>query len=94
MTERCLSMLRENIVLYKVYVLKQRKGGSEVVKHLSTHTPFFSSAKAAFLELHKLNFSKNYLVLMTKNNIQINAYRYQSVMGDRDYFDETMELRQ
>lgn len=29
---------------------------------------------------------------MTKNNKQINAYRYESIPGERDYFDNTMRL--
>lgn len=84
--------LFENIDTYRVYILKQCKNGSEVLKDLSTQTPFFSCAKIAFLELYKLQFDKNYLILMTKNNKQINAYRYQSIAGDRDYFDETMDI--
>lgn len=82
----------ENINIYRVYVIKQRRGGSEIITSLSTKTPFFSAAKAAFLELYKLPLDKNYLVLMSKNNKQINAYRYQSERGERDYFDETMGI--
>lgn len=85
--------LSENIDTYRVYILKQRKNGSEVLKDFNTITPFFSCAKIAFLELYKLQFDKNYLILMTKNNKQINAYRYQSIVGDSDYFDEKMELK-
>ncbi|NUF49540.1 hypothetical protein [Gilliamella sp. ESL0250] len=84
--------ISENINIYRVYVIKQRRGGSETITHLSTKTPFFSAAKAAFLELYKLSFDKNHLVLMSKNNKQINAYRYQSEKGDRDYFNETMGI--
>lgn len=82
----------ENMNVYRVYVIKQRRGGSEIITYLSTKTPFFSAAKEAFLELYKLSMDKNYLVLMSKNNKQIYAYRYQSEQGERDYFDETMEL--
>ena len=82
----------ENINIYRVYVIKQRRGGSEIITPLSTKTPFFSAAKTAFLELYKLPLDKNHLVLMSKNNKQINAYRYQSERGERDYFDHTMEL--
>lgn len=82
----------ENINIYKVYVIKQRRGGSEIIKNLSTKTPFFSAAKEAFLDLYKLPLDKHHLILMSKNNKQINAYRYQSERGERDYFDETMDL--
>jgi len=44
------------------------------------------------LELYKFPFDKNHLILMTKNNKQINAYRYESIRGERDYFDNTMRL--
>ena len=82
----------ENINVYRVYVLKQRRGGSEVITRLSTKTPFFTSACEAFLELYKFPFDKNHLILMTKNNKQINSYRYESIPGERDYFDNTMRL--
>ncbi len=85
--------LFENINIYRVYVIKQRKGGSEIITQLSTKTPFFTSACEAFLELYKLPFDKNHLVLMTKNNKQINAYRYESISGERDYFDKNMRLK-
>lgn len=85
--------LFENINIYRVYVIKQRKGGSEIITQLSTKTPFFTSACEAFLELYKLPFDKNHLVLMTKNNKQINAYRYESRSGERDYFDKNMRLK-
>lgn len=85
--------LFENINIYRVYVIKQRKGGSEIITQLSTKTPFFTSACEAFLELYKLPFDKKHLVLMTKNNKQINAYRYESISGERDYFDKNMRLK-
>lgn len=83
----------ENINVYRVYVLKQRKGGSEIITQLSTKTPFFTSACEAFLELYNFPFDKNHLVLMTKNNKQINSYRYESISGERDYFDKNMRLK-
>ena len=79
--------------VYRVYVLKQRKGGSEIITPLSTKTPFFTSACEAFLELYKFPFDKNHLILMTKNSKQINAYRYESMLGERDYFDKNMRLK-
>lgn len=93
MAEKHLLATDKIVDVYKVYVVKQRRGGSEVVKGLKTQTPFFSSAKAAFFELYNMDFSKNHLVLMTKNRTVINSYRYHSTIGDRNYFDETMELK-
>lgn len=92
MTEKHISTTDKIADVYKVYVVKQRRGGSEVVKGLKTQTPFFSSAKAAFFELYSMDFSKNHLILMTKNHAVINSYRYHSTIGDINYFDETMEL--
>lgn len=91
--EKHLSTTDRIVDVYRVYVVKQRRGGSEVVKGLKTQTPFFSSAKAAFFELYSMDFSKNHLILMTKNHAVINSYRYHSAIGDRNYFDETMELK-
>jgi len=71
--------------MYRVYVLKQRKGGSEVIKPLKTETPFFAAAEVAFWALYDESYDNSHLLLMTKDNQQINAYRYDSKEGDRDY---------
>lgn len=80
--------------MYRVYVIKQiKKGTSEVLIDTRTNTNNFNVAKAAFFDLLNMDFDNRHLLLMTKNNKQINAYRYQSKMGDRDYFNESMELK-
>ncbi|MCX8602621.1 MULTISPECIES: hypothetical protein [unclassified Gilliamella] len=79
--------------MYRVYVIKQiKKGTSQVLVDTRTNTNSFNVAKAAFFDLLNMDFDNRHLLLMSKNNKQINAYRYQSKMGDRDYFNETMEL--
>lgn len=79
--------------MYRVYVIKQiKKGTSQVLVDTRTNTNSFNVAKAAFFDLLNMNFDNRHLLLMSKNNKQINAYRYQSKIGDRDYFNETMEL--
>lgn len=71
--------------MYKIYVIKQRKGGSEVLSDTATHTHNFTVAQTAFWALHQQPFDNKHLLLMTKNSKQINAYRYQSQENDRDY---------
>lgn len=71
--------------MYKIYVIKQRKGGSEVLLHTATHTHHFAVAQTAFWALYQEPFDHKHLLLMTKNGKQINAYRYQSQENERDY---------
>ena len=71
--------------MYRVYVLKQRRGGSEVIKQSKTETPLFAAAEAAFWALYNEQYDDLHLLLMTKNNKQLNAYRYKSKDGERDY---------
>lgn len=80
--------------MYRVYVIKQiKKGSSEVLINTRTNTYSFNVAKAAFFELLEQNFDNSHLLLMSKNNKQINAYRYESISGECDYFDKSMELK-
>lgn len=78
--------------MYRIYVLKQRKGGSEILVDTRTNTNNFDIAKAAFWQLFTQEFDKTHLLLMTKNNKQINAYRYESKKGERDYLENNAEL--
>lgn len=71
--------------MYKIYVIKQRKGGSEVLVNTRTNTHSFAVAQAAFWDLHQQPFDNAHLLLMTKDSKQINAYRYQSQENERDY---------
>lgn len=80
--------------MYRVYVIKQiKKGSSELLVNTRTNTYSFNVAKAAFFELLEREFDNSHLLLMSKNNKQINAYRYESISGERDYFDKSMELK-
>lgn len=71
--------------MYKVYVIRQQKGGSEVLTETRTATPLFAAAAAAFWALYETPLDTSHLLLMTRDNRQINAYRFGSAPGDRDY---------
>lgn len=79
--------------MYKVYVIKQRAGGSEVLHDTKTQTNSFPVACFAFWELYDLPLNAQHLILMSKNKKQINAYRYASQKGERDYLNKEMELK-
>lgn len=80
--------------MYRIYVLHQRKGGSEVLTETRTQTNSFAAASVAFWELHKQPYDNKHLLLMSKDGRQINAYRYGSQPGDRDYLSIGSELNQ
>lgn len=80
--------------MYRVYVLKQRKGGSSVLPETRTQTGSFAVASAAFWELYQQDFDTTHLLLMSKDNQQINAYRYQSKAGERDFLEFGVNLNE
>lgn len=82
----------KEIRMYKVYVIKQNKKGSEVLVETRTNTNSFIVARFAFWQLFNQKFDETHLLLMTKNNKQINSYRFKSKVGDRDYLAENTEL--
>lgn len=79
--------------MYRVYVLKQRKSGSEVINESRTQSSSFAVAAAAFWELYKADYDNTHLLLMSKDNKQVNAYRYGSRPEDRDFLAEGDALK-
>ncbi|OCG42202.1 hypothetical protein A9G29_06945 [Gilliamella sp. Fer2-1] len=77
---------------YRVYVLKQRKGGSEILLETRTNTTNFEIAKAAFWQLYHQHYDNKHLLLMTCNSKKINVYRYQSKTSDECYISADVEL--
>lgn len=82
----------EDLNLYRIYVLKQRRGGSEIVAETKTNTANFDIAKLAFWYLYNQDFNGHHLLLMTCNGKKINIYRYQSQHGDDCYIPADMDL--
>lgn len=80
-------------IMYRVYVIRQRKGGSEVLRDTRTQTPSFNAAAAAFWALYDGDYDSNHLLLMSHGNRQINAYRYGSRPGERDYLAPGEDLK-
>lgn len=82
----------ENLKTYRVYVIKQRRGGSEVLLDTRTNTTNFEIAKIAFWQLYDQNYDNKHLLLMTCNSKKINVYRFQSKAGDDCYICKNSEL--
>ncbi|OCL19508.1 hypothetical protein [Gilliamella sp. wkB171] len=82
----------DNLKTYRVYVIKQRKGGSEILLHTRTNTTNFDVAKMAFWQLYNQDFDNKHLLLMTCNSKKINVYRFQSKVGDDCYINIDSEL--
>lgn len=79
--------------MYRVYVIQQRKGGSQVLPDTRTQTPVFEAAAAAFRALQAQPLDPSHLLLMSVDNRQINAYRFGSQPGERDYLAPGADLR-
>lgn len=73
--------------MYKVYVIWQRKGGSEVIKDSRTSTPVREAAIAAFKYLRAQEYSAQHLLLLTCDREKVAVHRYGSQPGDPDYID-------
>lgn len=80
--------------MYRVYIIKQRQGGSEVLPDTRTQTPLFAAAAAAFHALQAQAYDSSHLLLMSLGNRQINAYRFGSRPGERDYLEQAAPLRE
>ena len=71
--------------MFKVYVVKQKRGGSEVLKDTRSATPSRAAATAAWAELYNKPFDARHLLLLTENGTKIAVFRYQTQPGDPDY---------
>lgn len=71
--------------MYKVYVVKQRRGGSEVIKESRTTTFSIVAARAAWADLYAAGFDHRHLLLLTHDGQKLAVFRYQSTPGDPDY---------
>ncbi|EDR7342116.1 hypothetical protein QE95_003848 [Salmonella enterica subsp. salamae] len=80
--------------MYKIYVIKQRRGGSERVAGSETTTYYPAAAIAGFWAAYNdPQFdSDSYLLLITHNHKQVAAHRFKSLPGDRDHIAPGTEL--
>lgn len=81
--------------MYKVYLLKKTRSGTEVVKESRTNTPSPAAAAAAFWELRNQPELQGQpiLLLMTKNGEKLNRHWFNRQMGDDQYVPTGTELR-
>lgn len=78
--------------MYRVYVLQQRGRGSQVLTETRTATPSATAAHAAFWSLYGGDYDHTHLLLMTRDNRQVTAYRYGSRPGEPDYIPPGTQL--
>ena len=81
--------------MYKVYVIKQRPGGSERVAGSETTTHYPAAAAAGFwAAYHDPRWqTPEHLLLLTHNHQQRAAYRFCSSPGERDYVAPDQEIK-
>ncbi|MEB4590103.1 hypothetical protein VSS37_03840 [Candidatus Thiothrix sp. Deng01] len=82
--------------MYKVYLLKKTRSGTEVMKGLSTETPSAAAATAAFWDLrHQPDLQgQPILLLMTKDKEKLNRHWFNREPGDEQYVLPGEELRE
>lgn len=80
--------------MYKVYIIKKRKGGSEVLKETKTDTPIAAVAEAAFWSLRNDAKYQNQalLLLVTHKNKQLVAHWFDRSPGDDEFINEDQKL--
>ena len=71
--------------MFKVYVVKQRKSGSEVLKDTRSATPSRAAALAAWSELYARPFDAHHLLLLTEDGTKLAVHRFQAQPGDPEY---------
>lgn len=78
--------------MYKVYVVRQRQKGSEVLTDTRTSTPAVEAAKAAFWALRGASYGPEHLLLLTHSGRKLAVHRYGSSPGDPEYIEPGAEL--
>lgn len=73
--------------MYKVYVIKQRRGGSEVLNDTRTSTPSREAAITAFRLAWATPYTQDHLLLLTHDGEKLAVHRYGSMPGDPNYVD-------
>lgn len=71
--------------MFKVYVVKQKRSGSEVLKDTRSATPSRAAALAAWADLYARPFDSRHLLLLTEDGAKLAVHRYQAKPGDPDY---------
>ncbi|CAM3946543.1 hypothetical protein PLGE761_02410 [Pluralibacter gergoviae] len=79
---------------YKIYVIRQRAGGSERIAGSETTTSYPDVAVAAFwAAYHDARFqTPEHLLLLTADRQQRLAFRFNSQPGQRDYVAPDQEI--
>ena len=71
--------------VYKIYVIRQRNGGSEVLTDSRTITPSAAAAAAAWADLYGQDYDQTHLLLLTQDGAKLAVHRYGSKPGDEAY---------
>jgi len=71
--------------MFKVYVVRQKRGGSEVLKDTRSATPSRAAALAAWSELYAQAFDDRHLLLLTEDGAKLAVHRFQSGPGDPEH---------
>lgn len=71
--------------MFKVYVVRQKTSGSEVLKETRTTTPSPGAAAAAWAYLYDQAYSPEHILLITQDGEKIAVHRYGSQPGDDDF---------
>ncbi|CAK6496288.1 hypothetical protein PANNVG_02903 [Pantoea sp. Nvir] len=82
--------------MYKIYVIKQRRGGSERVPGSQTQSEYADVARAGWrAAYYDLRWqTSEHLLLLTHKNEKLYVHRFGSAPGDADYVapDEDLSL--
>jgi hypothetical protein len=79
--------------MFKVYVVRQKTGGSEVLKQTRTTTPSPAAAAAAWAYLYDQAYSPDHILLITQAGVKIAVHRYGSHPGDDNFAAREIDLQ-
>ena len=80
--------------MYKVYVIRQRRGGSEALPETRTTTSVFAAAEAAWRSLRTAEYDASHLLMLTHDRQKLIVYRYGSQPGDELWVPADAPLQQ
>lgn len=82
----CPDKVGFSMPLYRVYVLKRGKNGSQSVQGSRTHNRSASIAKKAFFKQREKPYDENHILLLTVDGRRKYAHVFGSPVGDVDHF--------
>ncbi|MFA5491285.1 MAG: hypothetical protein WC284_19055 [Candidimonas sp.] len=77
--------------MYRIYVLRQRRGGSDVLHKTRTQTPSRAAALAVWSELRAADYDDSHILLISRDGKRLASHRYATSPDHPEHFPVDQE---